>query len=567
MGRKKQFIKKGEGVKFYLVHRSQKDPLFLDENLGEHVLVPADPNACDDDFIKSVNGMSLNAREKSYEEREEIRRKRIEEQHKYGIFYSDDYDYLQHLKEVDAEEKASMEEFKEIKVGSVLIKDKLDDDYEAQFADVDANNNNIEKSRLQLPSTVFASKFEEEIGYMNQAAPDHDPKINWDPDIVKLLDESSDVELNNEENEFEDDFFIKANSEQPVNCKSDAKKKNKVKSYISEPNEDDEENEDEDEDDEEEEEEEEEENDSTLGFNDYYESESVRDFETKSRFSNYSMSSSIIRRNEGLRQLDDHFEKVFAEYDEDQIGSLDTDEIDGFRHSDDLTLKAALEEFQKLTEKNTLDFDSNTKIKKVTTNVNKKSKSKLGVLVEESEETEENNINLKPRENGEEEEEENQETSSEETTSEDEQKEIDYEIVRFTQKKTHDDRFDCESIVSTYSNLYNRPAIINDQDDHKIKLSKKTGLPLGVLPEKPMSKHQMDKIEHKITRILPEIPQRKENETKEEKKLRKQVVKEHRRERRVEKKINKMAFKSEKAKQTAQMNRHAEVSHSVKILL
>lgn len=34
------------------------------------------------------------------------------------------------------------------------------------------------------------------------------------------------------------------------------------------------------------------------------------DEETKSRFTSYSMSSSVIRRNEGLTLLDDRFEKV-----------------------------------------------------------------------------------------------------------------------------------------------------------------------------------------------------------------------------------------------------------------
>ncbi len=34
------------------------------------------------------------------------------------------------------------------------------------------------------------------------------------------------------------------------------------------------------------------------------------DVETKSRFTNYSMTSSVIRRNDGLTLLDDRFEKV-----------------------------------------------------------------------------------------------------------------------------------------------------------------------------------------------------------------------------------------------------------------
>jgi len=63
----------------------------------------------------------------------------------------------------------------------------------------------------------------------------------------------------------------------------------------------------------------------------------------------------------------------------------------------------------------------------------------------------------------------------------------------------------------------------------------------------------MDIIEHKICRILPEVPERKKDETKEEKKARKQLVKEHRRERRVEKKINKQMFKQEEKIQMTQM--------------
>ena len=34
------------------------------------------------------------------------------------------------------------------------------------------------------------------------------------------------------------------------------------------------------------------------------------DFETKTRFTNYSMSSSVMHRSEGLTLLDDRFEKV-----------------------------------------------------------------------------------------------------------------------------------------------------------------------------------------------------------------------------------------------------------------
>ena len=38
---KKKFINKNEAVTFHLVHRSQKDPLIVDEDSSKHVLVEA----------------------------------------------------------------------------------------------------------------------------------------------------------------------------------------------------------------------------------------------------------------------------------------------------------------------------------------------------------------------------------------------------------------------------------------------------------------------------------------------------------------------------------------------
>ena len=480
-GKKKQFIKKGEGVKFFLAHRSQKDPLYLDETLGERVLVPVDPEAVDNDLVNSLNGLSLKKTFKK--DRDEQKFKRIEEQHKFGIYYDDDYDYLQHLRDADQEETAQLEREPDVvKIGSVLIK-------------TDEFNEDEDKPKLQLPSSVFASKVEEEIGYFNQAAPDHNPKIDWDPDIVKILDED-DVEY---EDDLEDDFFIKANEE-------------------GEEDEEDDEEEDDDED-------EEEDYDSDDLHDEESESESVEEFETKSRFSNYSMTSSVIRRNEALTQLDAQFEKFFSQYDEDQIGALDTEEIDGFRMNDQV-LESALEEFNKYVQKNKYQPEK------------KSARPNLGVLVEENSGAESN-----------EEEEETDDNNN-------------YEIVHFCKKKEKEERFDCESIISTYSNLYNHPAIISERSE-KIQLSKKSGLPLGVFSEKQKSLKEMDRIDHKITRILPEVPKRTKEETKEEKKARKQAVKEHRRERRVEKKINKLAFKDEKKCQANQIKSAMDNSNIV----
>jgi protein LTV1 len=69
--------------------------------------------------------------------------KRKEEQKKYGIYFDDDYDYLQHLRDVN-------------------------------YAAVDwepSRQSSSEPAKLKLPSSVFASKVEDDVGLLNKAAP------------------------------------------------------------------------------------------------------------------------------------------------------------------------------------------------------------------------------------------------------------------------------------------------------------------------------------------------------------------------------------------------------------
>jgi len=352
-----------------------------------------------------------------------------------------------------------------LKVGGVMIKNE------------DGENKNPKK--LQLPSTVFASQFEEEVGYFNQAAPDHNPKIHWDPDIVKILDEDPDVDFDDEENFLDDDFFAKANMPEVsaiyylkklaeiaiLKLVQQVKQAKGLKNKSLNVDEEDDFDEDEDGSDGEFDSDEADNNDF---FDGYSESQSVKDFETRSRFTEYSMTSSVIRRNENLRNLDDQFENLMAQYDDDQIGGLDMEEIDGFRTGDDSVLQEALAEFNTMMKKVNYEPPKNKTAKKKT--------PKLGALKEEEEEEEE----------GGEEEEDTTDTDETECGSEDEEDENDneqakknYELVKFKQKKDRDDRLDCESILSTYSTLYNHPAVITEKRP-AIELSKKSGLPLGM---------------------------------------------------------------------------------------
>jgi len=267
MGRKKPFIAPGEGVKFYLVNRSQKDPLYLDESIGENVLVPADDNV-NEDLVRQINGLHLQKPKINQSEKAALKEKRLKEQQKFGIYFEDDYNYLQHLKEADDIEEEDEKEADMIRVDNVLIKDE-------EAAEVKV------KQGLRLPATVFASKFEEDVGYFNQAAPNSDPKIGWDPEIVRMLDEDAEVDFEDADNFLDDDFFVKANQTESI---KDRNLKNKSLNVDEEGDEYEEDDQDGFGSDEAENE----------FFDDYSESQSVREFETKSRFSEYSMSSSII---------------------------------------------------------------------------------------------------------------------------------------------------------------------------------------------------------------------------------------------------------------------------------
>ena len=230
----------------------------------------------------------------------------------------------------------------------------------------------------------------------------------------------------------------------------------------------------------------------------------------------------------------------------------------GFRKGNDLVLESALQEFNKFMQKKYYTPEAVSK------------PPKMAALAEEEDDTE-----TESDFDSDDEDDDDGDDNCDENNNKRE-----YETVKLRKKKEREDRLDCESIISTYSNIYNRPAVISEKTQSKkkeeeeksvgggtIELSAKTGLPLGVLPEKPMGKREMNKIEHKITRILPEIQPRTTHETKEDKRARKQAVKEHRRERRVEKKINKLAFKAEKKVQIGQLSNMQELSRTVKLPL
>jgi len=485
MGKKKHpFIDKKTAHKFNVVHRSQRDPLQADAESSQHVLVSA--SGATDEAIRS------------------------EDKTEYGIYYDDDYDYLQHLRPrgegmlIMAEDIAPKPKPKE-----------KDDCFGV----------------LNLPAEVLPSKFEENIGMLNKGVLPRGPQPDWDPDIVTCLDDDLDMEQS--DNFLEDNFIQLANAEDidgfsgnggeysdnynyadtvlaegmyipgdmpdledvdnpiPYNVHRDVDKTGKwdtqsdVSSsgnYLN----------------------------SDQELSDSEDDHSVE--ETKSRFTNYSMTSSVIRRTEGLKILDDRFEHIMEQYDEEEIGPMDHEEMAGtFSIHHDL-IENIMEEF----------IQDHTKIP-----------------ISEAVDVEE-------------------ETDVWEGEESDEEEDVDKLLEGFEKKEKPD--WDCESIISTYSNIYNHPKII---DEPKVIKLDKSGIPMGVLKDKQTEKKrqeiELDMIEEGQPISLSNI--RKKNETAEEKKARKQEVKLFRKERRAEKKDNKMFFKDEHRKQEMiSMNRSSLIA-------
>ncbi|KAM4040960.1 protein LTV1 homolog [Anomaloglossus baeobatrachus] len=446
--KKKPFIEKKKAVTFHLVHRSQRDPLAADETAPQRVLLPADKVETE---------------------------KRKEEQRKFGVFYDDDYNYLQHLKETGPAELMPSESHRAARQIIVTPDGKVE-----EAAD------HTQGPSINLPSSVFASEFEEDVGLLNKAAP-RGLCLDLDPDIVAALDD--DFDFDNPENQLDDDFILQANDTAAVG-----------KEYGGD-------NEWEDVDSEDEDGSEEGDFDSDGALSDEEgEGGPMKEFlfmkeETKSRFSEYSMSSSVMRRNEQLTLLDERFEKFYEQFDDDEIGALDNAELEGFIHADSNRLQDVVDNYfkEKATECLKLkDLQHRPELE----------------LIEEDEE---------------------------------EKEEMQTVVIEEPREK-----WDCESILSTYSNLYNHPQMIKDPPKAKpIKVSTKTGIPLGVLPEKGLTAKQVERMGMINGGDLPKVSTqpRTKHETTDERKSRKQAIKEERKERRIEKKANRQAFKMEKSRQ------------------
>lgn len=68
--------------------------------------------------------------------------------------------------------------------------------------------------------------------------------------------------------------------------------------------------------------------------------------ERRSRFTNYSMSSAVIKRPDGLQIIDEHFEALYEQYDDNKLGQAEEDdeELSGFIEHDSERFQELLQE-------------------------------------------------------------------------------------------------------------------------------------------------------------------------------------------------------------------------------
>lgn len=107
------------------------------------------------------------------------------------------------------------------------------------------------------------------------------PQLHLDPDVVAAMDD--DFDYNNPDNQLEDNFIELADG---VTSDQEFDDEFEIESDYGD-----------------------EELDGVDSFNGLQ--HTFDEEETKSRFTNYSMTSSVIQRNDQLTLLDDRFEKVF----------------------------------------------------------------------------------------------------------------------------------------------------------------------------------------------------------------------------------------------------------------
>lgn len=233
----------------------------------------------------------------------------------------------------------------------------------------------------------------------------------------------------------------------------------------------------------------------------FEEEEDDDDFEeTKSVFTNYSLTSSVLPRNDGLKQIDEHFERLYErEYaDDTEIGGLDLNEVKG---TELLTNVDQIKQFKKEVKIARMRDHDNEYTPEIVSD-----HYKNAIIGDQD----------------------------------DEKDLVEVEVTR------RENRVDCESILSYTSTLFNHPKLI--VEPRKRNFSRSRDVRMDVDEDcDTRSRSGRGSIASTRASIISKLSIRPDNESREDKRIRKHALKQYRRERRQERKQNEKIFKLEKA--------------------
>ncbi|CAJ0847561.1 8963_t:CDS:10 [Entrophospora sp. SA101] len=433
---KRPFIDRKTAKHYHLVHRSQRDPLINDSDVSSRVLVEVIP--------PNLKGKVFNTDNNNNNQQKQIEiESRAGQAALYGIYYDDTkYDYLQHLKTIGENSdgiesifiEASSKDKKNVRKGGNIELVENQDEEETKNKDtlLEEKDPKIPKKdrkvTIILPDEVLPSKYEMPIGLLNQTAIPHDIQgfqPDMDPNLREVLEALEDDAF--VDNELNDEFFQKLDEEKLFDFQEF----------------------DIDGDDEED------------GFESENEKEGWElEFKKKSRTTGgYSMTSSIMYRNDKLRLLDEQFEKIEKDYMSEETSDSETSiKSSQVRNDFSEILDEFLDKYEIKGRKMLTKPDGETSTKQL-----ELIRQELSLNKNNSK----NNIQRK--------------------------KDL---YVKVQSEGKHKDRqiWDCQSILSTYSNLENHPILIREQKHHKrIDIDLNLGLarPKGESKEEKKSRKEM----------------------------------------------------------------------------
>ncbi|RCN46839.1 Low temperature viability protein [Ancylostoma caninum] len=368
----------------------------------------------------------------------------LEEQHKYGIFFDDDYDYMQHLRDIrETGTLQTLEEAAEQEERYILRAPKFPPMPSALFGETSVAS--------------IAKKEEEEI---------------FDEDVEKALEGNFEGEI---EGGLEDDFIALAGGLAEPVSKSQTQHREPAVHINSD-----------------------EEDDDQSDYDDYNYGDEDEEEEEK--------ATQEVQRDGPRREIDDRFDQLLeADYHDDQLGELD---------GDDFTMGGTLE-------------PNDERVKRMI------KESHAGPVDDEEASKEWTRQRLRLIEA--------------KVIKDDE----DMETVEVDESASKRLKWDCESYATQYSNIYNHPTLIQNPKSGKLsrRALKRLDREAQKVDEMEVDDEEMQSNDDDtMSQCTQASTYRPKGETPEQRRLRKQAIKEARRFRRQEKKGNKMAFAEEHRK-------------------